>query len=254
MQISLDAPWLIAFFLALVRASVWLMMVPPFSVSAVIPPQGVVGIAAGLAFLEAPRLVAAGGVPADTASFIGAVVIQVFTGLALGFIVRTIISAFSAGGSFASLFGGLALPPSMDVLENTQTLLFGQFYEMIAILLLFASNGEMILVRGFMTSFNTPGLSVGSFGPVASVATSEVATFFVASMEIVAPILAVLFVAQVVIALMAKAAPQVNAWWLGLPLQVILSLMLVAIGIRTMPAYLAQAVERALSGMASLAR
>ncbi|MCL4434238.1 MAG: flagellar biosynthetic protein FliR [Actinobacteria bacterium] len=254
MQISLDAPWLIAFFLALVRASAWLMMVPPFSVSAVLPPQGVVGIAAGLAFLEAPRLVAAGGMPMDTASFIGAVVIQVLTGVALGFVVRTLISAISAAGSFASLFGGLALPPSMNVLENTQTLLFGQFYEMIAILLLFASNGEMLLVKGFMTSFNAPGLGLSASGQMAAVATSEVATFFVASLEIAAPILAVLFVAQVVIALMAKAAPQVNAWWLGLPLQVMLSLMLVAVGIRTMPAYLAQIVERSLSGMASLLR
>ncbi len=142
----------------------------------------------------------------------------------------------------------------MNVLENTQTLLFGQFYEMIAILLLFASNGEMLLVKGFMTSFNAPGLGLSASGQMAAVATSEVATFFVASLEIAAPILAVLFVAQVVIALMAKAAPQVNAWWLGLPLQVMLSLMLVAVGIRTMPAYLAQIVERSLSGMASLLR
>jgi flagellar biosynthesis protein FliR len=48
------------------------------------------------------------------------------------------------------------------------------------------------------------------------------------------------------LALVAKAAPQINAWWLGMPLQILLALILSAFAIRVVPPYLSELVTRSL--------
>ena len=56
-------------------------------------------------------------IPTDTAGLIGAVVLQVFTGAALGLSVQILLSAVTAAGSMVDLFGGIDLPPSVDPLS-----------------------------------------------------------------------------------------------------------------------------------------
>jgi flagellar biosynthesis protein FliR len=250
---SVNEQWLLAFFLALVRAGSWLAIVPPFSNRKVVPPVVLLGVAAGLALLAAP-VVQHQHLPTDTAGLVGAVVLQAVTGAALGLSVLILVSAVSSAGSLIDLFGGINLPPSLDPLSENQTPLLGQFYEQVAIVLLFVTNGELLLVKGFETSFDAAGLTLSSSGHTAAVLTGDLATFFTATLEIVAPIVVVLFTAQVGLAMLAKAAPQVNVWWLGFPVQALLSLLLVAFGIRVLPTYLDHIIVRALQDGASLLR
>lgn len=250
MTIDVSATWLIAFLLATVRAGAWLTVVPPFSGRAV-PAVAMVGMAAGFGILSAP-LLQAQGVPTQTPALIGAVVVQVFTGLALGFVVNILVSTVAAAGGFVDYFGGINPPPAMDPLSENQQPLFGQLYGQVAILCLFVTNGELLLVRGFELSFHTHGLTLASSQTLAGVVAGDLATLFTASLEISAPIVVVLFAVQVALALVAKAAPQLNAWWLGLPLQILLSLVLSAVAIRLVPAYLGDLVDRALQDTRSL--
>ena len=74
------------------------------------------------------------------------------------------------------LFGGLNLPPSEDPLSQNQMPLIGQFDEQLAVVLLFVSNGELLLIRGFETSFLGPGLSLSASSRLASVVTADLAT------------------------------------------------------------------------------
>ena len=60
------------------------------------------------------------------------------------------------------LFGGLNLPPAVDPLSENQTPMIGQFYEQVGVALLFITNGELLLVRGFETSFGAAGLTMRS--------------------------------------------------------------------------------------------
>lgn len=245
MQIDVSATWLIAFLLATVRAGAWFVVVPPFSSRGMIPPVALVGVAAGFGILSAP-LLQAQGVPTTTPSLIGAVVVQVFTGAALGMVVNILISTAAAAGGMVDQFGGINPPPSTDPLSESQQPLFGQLYSQVGILCLFVSNGELLLIRGFELSFQTHGLTSGSAQGVAGAVVGDLATFFAASLEIAAPVVVVLFALQVALALVAKAAPQLNAWWLGMPVQILLSLLLSAVAIRLLPAYMSDLVDRAV--------
>ncbi len=245
MTVPVDAPWLIALLLATARAVAWLFVVPPFGNRAVIPTPVTVAIGLGLGLMVAPGIPAA-DLPQTTAGLAGSVVVQVVTGAGIGFVVNLLLSAITAAGSLLDLGGGLTLPPSEDPLTLQQTPIMGQFYEQVAVLLLFASGGYLVIVQGFVHSFAAPAYSLAVSGRVASVVTVDLATFFTSALEIACPILAVLFGAQIVLAMLAKAAPQVNVWILGFPLQVFLVLVLAAVGISVVPGFLGSLLTRAL--------
>jgi flagellar biosynthetic protein FliR len=202
-------------------------------------------VAGGLGILAVPQI-AHTNIPTDTAGLIGAIVLQIFTGAALGLSVLVLLSAITAAGSMVDLFGGLNLPPAVDPLSENQTPMIGQFYEQVGMVLLFVTNGELLLVRGFETSFGAAGLTLSSSATASNVLTADLATFFTATLEIAAPLIVVLFTVQISLAMLSKAAPQINVWILGFPIQAMLSLVFVAIGIKVLPGYVNSLVSRAL--------
>ena len=246
MSISIDGAWLLALFLATVRAGAWMMIAPPFSNTKIIPKPVALGIAAGLGLMGAAQ-VQAHGLPTDTATLVGSILVQVIIGSALGLVVQIVFNVFASGGALVDMFGGLNPPPSIDPLSENQSPILGTVYEQIAIVLLFVSNAEMLLIKGFEGSFAVSNIDMASTPRFADVMIGDLATLFKSSLEIAAPICAVLFITQISIGLVAKAAPQVNAWFLGLPVQVMLSLGLAAIGVKFIPFYLNHALERMFS-------
>jgi flagellar biosynthesis protein FliR len=244
-QLNVDPEWLLAFFLAFIRALAWLIVVPPFSNKQIIPRIALIGVAGGLGILAVPQI-AHSHIPTDTAGLIGAVCLQIFTGATLGLCVLVLISAVTAAGGMIDLFGGLNLPPAVDPLSENQTPMIGQFYEQVGMVLLFVTNGELLLVRGFETSFGAAGLTLSSTATASNVLTADLATFFTATLEIAAPLIVVLFATQISLAMLAKSAPQMNVWILGFPIQALMSLLFVAIGIKVLPGYVDNLVARAV--------
>ncbi len=252
MTLDVNPIWLLAFLLVFVRALAWLAVVPPFSNRRVIPIPLLVGIAGGLAILAAPSIPAS-AVPTDTPGMIGSLLVQVFTGVALGLSIQILLTAVTSAGGLLDLFGGINLPPALDPLSENQVPLFGQLYEQVALVLLFVTNGEMMLVRAFTESFGKHAVTLRASGFLSNLFTADLATYFVATFEIAAPLIAVLFATQVGLALLAKAAPQLNVWILGFPIQAMMSLAFVAIGIRVLPGYLASILDRISQDMSGVA-
>ncbi len=251
MSVSLDPVWLLGFLLVFVRALAWMAVVPPFSNRATTPRTVLIGFAGGLAIL-AVHQVPQSAIPTDTAGLVGSLVMQILSGLILGLPVQILLSAISSAGSMVDLFGGLNLPPSIDPLSAQQTPIIGQLYEQVGMVLLFVTNGEMLLVKGFALSLGKGAITLNTSALSAGVVSADVATFFTATLEIAAPLVAVLFAAQIGLALLSKAAPQMNVWLLGFPIQVILSLVFVAIGLQVLPGYLSNILGRISTDMALL--
>lgn len=243
MSVNLDPVWLLSFMLVFVRALAWLVVVPPFSNRGIVPRPALIGIAAALGIL-ASHQVPASAIPTDTAGLIGGLVLQIFSGVMLGLPVAILLNAVSSAGGLIDLFGGLNLPPSIDPLSLNQTPIFGQLYEQVAMVLLFITNGEMLLVHGFALSLGKGAIMLGPSGFASNVLISDLATYFTATLQIAAPLVAVLFATQIGLALLAKAAPQLNVWLLGFPLQALMSLLFVAVGVRVIPGYLANLLGR----------
>ncbi len=236
---------LIAFFLALARAVAWVATAPPFT-SLTTSPMIRVSLAVGLALLAYPS-VPVSHVPMDTATFIGAILIQVIMGVALGMATKLFFSAVEAAGAVTDLFAGINLPPALDPLSENQVPLIGSFFNLVATALLFASGLYLVLVKGFVSSFGALGMKMTSFQDIALIFSQDIERFLVATLEIAAPILVVLICAQVILGLVAKAAPQSNVFLLGFPFQIALALISVALGLRVLPPYVFNIVGNTIS-------
>lgn len=244
MTLEAPAALIVAFVLGIVRASAWLVLLPPFGTRA-IPPVIKVGLAAALALPAAPRL-AATPPSMDVPSLVAAVLLQVALGLTLGFITMVALSAVQAAGSLIDLFAGFTIAQAFDPLSGNQTALFGRFYQLLTATLLFAINGHILLFRGFMNSFDAVGLQAPGLGDLSELAINGLGAFMVAAVEIAAPLLAALFLAEVAMGLLSRAAPQMNVFVLGFPLKILLTLGLVGLVLPVLPEAVNALVERSV--------
>ena len=68
-----------------------------------------------------------------------------------------------------------------------------------------------------------------------------------AAVEIAAPVIVVLFCTQILLALLAKAAPQINVFVFGMPLQIAVALIGVGVAIVALPSDVVNLVGRSMT-------
>jgi flagellar biosynthesis protein FliR len=235
---------LIGFLLAMSRSTAWVMVCPPFG-TRLVPTQVKLGLSVSFALALAPKM-AAQNIPLDTASIVTAVFLQVVAGLALGFIGMLLFSSFTAAGGLIDLAGGFSMAQVLDPMSGIQNTIFARFYQLLATVLLFAIDGHVLLVRGFLTSFQALPLTSLDVGQMGKVFTDSFALFFLAALEIAAPLLAALFLTDIALGMLAKAAPEMNILLLGLPVKVILTLALITLALPILPHFVADFVDHAV--------
>jgi flagellar biosynthetic protein FliR len=221
------------YLLALVRAAAWVFVCPPFGNRSV-PTLVKVGLAGALALAVGPRL-ADQAVPLEVGPLLSAAVLQVGAGLALGFLGVLLFSTFSFAGGLIDLVSGYSVAQLFDPGNQAPVSIFGQFYAVLATTLLFAIDGHLLLVRGFLTSFDAAPLTSLSVDTMAKLLTGDIALLFVSALEIAAPLLAALFLAEAALGLLSRAAPQMNIFQLGLPVKILVTLTLAGLALPLLP-------------------
>src|ERR1700677_324180 len=247
MTLHLSAAFAIALVLAFVRSVAWVTICPPFSNSS-IPMMLKIGFAAAVAFFAAGTL-QHDPLPVSDAQVLTEIVIQAVVGVVLGFVVSLFVTTMVAAGSLIDLFSGLNLPQAIDPLSQQQAAIFVQFYNLVVPTLLFTSGAAVVIVEGFVKSFQAVGTSLPRTTPgsLAQTVTGDVVTFFAAAVEIAAPVIVVLFCTQILLALLAKAAPQINVFVFGMPLQIAVALIGVGAAIVALPSDIVNLVGRSMT-------
>jgi flagellar biosynthetic protein FliR len=254
--VSVSPGLLVAFLLALVRTSAWVALAPPFS-SRQIPAVVKIGLSVAIAAFMAPQLApatasSASMLPVSTAAFLTAVLLQVVTGLALAFVTSLLFSAAQAAGSFVDLLGGFSSATALDPESNTGSGVMGRLFNLLAIVLLFSTGGDLLVLKGFLTSFQAVPLS--SFGALESSLLADLSFFFAASLEIAAPLIGVMFVTDMALGLLARVAPQLNILSLSFAIKVVLSLLVVAAIVPMLPGAVDTLVTRSVRDGLSMLR
>jgi len=234
----------VGYVLAMARAGAWIAIAPPFGGN-LIPARIKAGFAAALALALGPRL-AEQSVPLEIGPLIGAMLMQVVAGAALGFLAYLLFAAFQAAGAIIDIFGAFAISEAIDPVSGVSTSVFGRFYSLIASVLLFATGGHLLLVRGFLTSFEALPLDGFRSERLAEILTADLGTFFVAALQIAAPLVAALFLTDVALGLLSRAAPEMNVFLLGLPLKIFITISLVSVAIPVFPAAVSSMTDTAV--------
>lgn len=250
MSLQLNPAVFLAFFLGATRALAWLVVSPPFN-SRVIPFPVKTGLACALALpLAATLAPTLRAVSFDTPSLVGAITVQVVAGLALGFVAQLLFSALAAAGSLVDLFGGFTVAQAYDPFLNAQTSVFGRFYDLLTITLLFAIDGHLLLVRGFLTSFSAIPLRGPALNRLGALLTHDLGLFFLSALEVAAPLLAALFVAQVVLGLLSRAAPSMNIFAVSFPFTVLVTIVLAGLALPLVPGVVHSLLDDVLQRLA----
>jgi flagellar biosynthesis protein FliR len=251
MTLQVASELMVGFLLALVRTSAWMVACPPFN-SNVFNIRAKIALAAGLALILAPKV---GGDPellTDGWAFIGAVAFQALTGLALGFAVLIIFLVVQAAGELIDLQSGFAAAAMYDPFTNASSTPIGRIYQLMATAILFALNGHIALVRGFMTSFEAAPLSGPRLDDLGRLLTEDLSRFLIAAIEIAAPVLAALFIADLVLGLVSRAAPQLNVMVIGFALKIGVVLAVIGLVLPLMSGVVAEMLSRAINSTGRL--
>ena len=236
MSLALPQAQLIAVLLATVRAAAWLSVSPPFNgpaVPAPVKPLLAVALALPVSGLLTGQAATIG---LDTSRLLIALVEQVVVGAALGFLTALFFAAVQAAGDLLDLLGGFSMAFAFDPMGTNQSSVFGRFYNVLAITLLFVTDGYQLVLRGFLESYSTlPLTGTLSLATLDKLLTSGITHMFTAALEIAAPLAAVLFCADLALGLLNRVAPALNAFSLGFPAKIFLVLSLGGLAIALLP-------------------
>jgi flagellar biosynthetic protein FliR len=238
--------------LATIRASAWLLICPPFN-SRLIPAQVKALLALALALPVAPKL--RGEPPSlETSALIVSSAEQVAVGAGLGFITLLLFAAVQAAGDLIDVFGGFTLAFAFDPLSQSQSSVFGRLYNLMAVTLLFASEGHQLVLRGFLNSYKTLPLNETlSLETLGRLLTEGIGELFLAAVQIAGPLIAVLFLTDVAFGLLNRVAPALNAFSLGFPAKILLTLTLAGTAIALLPRVVDNLVDKAVSAVVQIA-
>jgi flagellar biosynthetic protein FliR len=251
MTVTLAGEPFIIYVLASVRVLAWLMIVPPFS-SRAVPATAKVLLAVGLALAVAPSL---GDLvpPKDFPQLATYVVQEALLGASMGFVTFLVFAAIQAAGDLIDVFGGFSLAQAFDPMSFNMNSVFGKLYQMLAMMLLFATNAHLLIVGGLLRTFEQ--MPVGSMWPsgnVSGVIVTAFEVFFTSAVQIALPLIGVLFLADLGLALMTKVAPQLNAIMVMFPAKIGLTLMIVGLSFPVLPHAVERLVEAASDAMGAI--
>ncbi|WP_205752866.1 flagellar biosynthetic protein FliR [Cryptosporangium phraense] len=248
-----DATLVVTMLLATVRASAWLIVTPPFA-NPMVSPRIKALLALAIALAVTPRLHDQAP-PLEWAALVSSAAQQVVVGAGLGFITSLYFTAFQMAGDLLDMFGGFQVAMQYDPMANTQTAVFGRFYNLLAVTLLFATDGHALVIRGFTASYDAiPLTGLLSLSRLGEVLTTGIGEMFLASLQIAGPLIAVLFCADVALGLLTRVAPALNAFSLGFPAKILLTVMLAGIAIGILPEMVGEVVDRAVEAVMAVVR
>ncbi|MET0249908.1 MAG: flagellar biosynthetic protein FliR [Sphingobium sp.] len=235
--------WLIA----MIRPGAAFMAAPVFGAPSVpIQLRFILSLALGLAALNSVQIVLPA---AGIASFEGIMLVagEVLAGLAMGFAVQIgYAAAFVAGETIANAMG-LGFAAMVDPQSGQGTQVVGQFLSILATFLLLGMDGHLMLAAFVVQSYQAmpPGGAMLSNDAVWHMVEFGGALLG-AGVTIALPVAFAVVLVQIVMGMLARAAPSLNLFAVGMPVALMTGLILLAIAAPVMGEGIAASLKAGL--------
>ncbi|WP_411955462.1 flagellar biosynthetic protein FliR [Alkalibacillus sp. S2W] len=226
----LDITRIPAFFLILARLTGFILFVPLFAYTTV-PNRVKISLIIILSWimyltLDSPALVVDG-------QYILLLLKELTIGIMIALVAYIIFTAVQVAGGFIDFQMGFAIANVVDPQTGAQSPIIGQYYYIIATLLLVATNAHHLLIDGIFYSYEFIG-----FQEMIPIHTESFAEFIMTTMsqmfllafQMAIPIVGTLFLVDVALGMIARTVPQMNVFIIGLPLKILVSFFTIFIG------------------------
>jgi len=179
---------------------------------------------------------------------------EVIAGLALGFAVQLGYSAALMAGEVIGNAMGIGFAQMVDPQSGASSPALGQFLSILGTFLFLAMNGHLALATIIVDSYHSlpPGQAWMGQGQMRDVVMFG-GDMFAAGMAIALPVGFALILVQVVMAMLARSAPAMNLFSVGMPATILAGVVLLAIAAPAIGDGIATSIERGLDLARSLA-
>lgn len=249
---QLDA-WIAAFAYPLVRILAFIAAAPLWS-TAGIPRRTRLILALGITLALAPALPAMPKVEPGSLAGLWILAQQMLIGIAMGFAARIVFTAVDLAGEFIGFQMGLGFATFYDPLSSSQTPVISEFMGLIGLLLFLSLNGHLMYVTTLAQSFYAIPVGGHLLGSGSWLNLAELGgKIFSTGLLLALPVIVALMITNLALAVLTRAAPQLNIFALGFPLTLIGGFVAIAISMSYLASPLQALYEYALSAMLGFA-
>jgi len=155
---------------------------------------------------------------------------EVTIGLVLGITARLAVSALQVAGSVVAQQLGLGFVTAVDPTQDQQGVLVGNFLAVLGVTLIFATDMHHLVIVAMNDSYAIfkPG-ELPLTGDVANHITTIVAGSFRIGVQLAAPFIAFGLLFNLGLGVLSRLMPQMQVFFIGLPLSILLGLLLLAL-------------------------
>lgn len=225
------------YLLIFVRISGFMVAAPFFSMTNT-PSRVKIGFSAIVAILLYGVLPREAVEYVDVIGYAIIVVKEGITGLLIGFAASICNSIVLLSGNIIDMNMGLAMATEYDPVTRTQTPLTGMFFNYIIILFMMATNMHHYLLRAVADSYTVIpiGRQLFQWDALLQSMLTYMGNLMVIGFRIALPVFVCIMVLNCILAVMAKVAPQINMFAVGIQLKILLGLVVLYLTVQLFPA------------------
>jgi flagellar biosynthetic protein FliR len=154
------------------------------------------------------------------------IALEMVVGIVIGLTAAILVQGVALAGEIISLQMGLSLAPQLAPMPDLQVSGVGLILSNLVVLLYVGIGGHLMLLRGLADSLQTlpPGAPMDLAGGRAAVL--AVKSVFSCAVSAAAPVMVTLLLAELSVALMSRAVPQINAMMISFPVSIAVGMIM----------------------------
>ncbi|TNE35358.1 MAG: flagellar type III secretion system protein FliR [Alphaproteobacteria bacterium] len=221
---------LFAFLLVFIRLGTAFMVVPGFG-EAYVAPRVRLSLALAVSFIVTQLI--GDQLPAEPSSPVGLLMLlggEILIGLVMGGVLRTLLSALHVAGTIIAQQSGLAAAQFFDPSVMAQGAITSTFLTLMGLTMIFVTDLHYLFIQGTLESYRIfPVGQMPDFGSVNELVTGYIQTSFRLGFQIAAPFLVFGLTFYIGIGLINRLMPQVQIFFIAMPLQIGLSFAILSL-------------------------
>jgi flagellar biosynthesis protein FliR len=237
----------VAFVLVLGRVAPLFLLAPVFSAQLLASRAKFIA-AIGISVALTPIAAHGATIPTDPLVFGLTLAREVAIGLAFALALGILAAAVSAGASLIDTLVGFSFGALIDPVSGNQNAILGQVYTLFAMMVFLVFNGLGLMIMGLAQTYSLVPLGrFPSTDMLAALALRSIEQVPVIGLELAAPVLVAVIVADTVFGIVGRAVPQMNVLVMGLPVKVLLAFAVITASLPFVGLHLQNDLVNALS-------
>jgi flagellar biosynthesis protein FliR len=218
--------WLGTLFWPFVRILA-LFSVAPILSHGSIPARAKIGVSLLLTVIIAPTLPTMSAIPIASVAGFSVLVQQILIGVAIGFSITLAFAAVEMAGDLIGTQMGLGFAWFVDPQSSTQGPMVGSLLNLFATLIFLAIDGHLMMLAAIVKSFSFAPIGTGIGAALDWEKLLHAGTeIFSMGLHLALPAVAAVFLSNVALGVLTRAAPQLNLFAVGFPITLTLGLLI----------------------------